>query len=144
MRDDEWDNYTQCEYTHTPGGGFEGDARSRQGMKPHTPDPITTRPRPARDRSTNTEGIAMDVFDQIESEVTGTAVATGMVGGGTGAVAGVLRGLKATGVGFLEVIQWLPVVLKLVAEIGPEIAKIIAMIREAIDGGKTPQAFLGS
>lgn len=85
----------------------------------------------------------MDVFDQIEAEVTGGAVFATAAGVGGSGVAGVLRGLKATGVSFLDVLQWLPVVVKLIAELGPEVAKIIAMIREAIDGGKTPQSFLG-
>ena len=82
----------------------------------------------------------MDVFDQIESEVNAGTVHA-MAGVGSGPVAGVLRGLKATGASFLDVIQWLPVVIKLIAEVGPEVAKIIKMIKDAIDGGKTPQTF---
>jgi hypothetical protein len=104
-----------------------------------------TRPRPA-DHSfdTNREDLRMDVFDLIEAESTESTVSAGMVGGGSGPVAGVLRGLKGTGIGFLELIQWLPVIIKLVTELGPKVAEIIRIIREAIDGGKTPQTFLGS
>ncbi len=94
----------------------------------------------------------MDVFDQIEQEV--TAKLTAVVGSDgvqrpveatvmPGAVAGVLRGLKAAGMSFLDVLQWLPVVLKLVKEVTPLITEVIRIIREAIDQGKTPQTFFG-
>lgn len=87
----------------------------------------------------------MDVYDGIEAEVLKAAppsTKAAKAAFAPGTVAGVLRGLVGGGMGFLDVLKWLPVVLQLIATVGPLVQDIIKQIQDAINGGQTPETFV--
>ena len=94
--------------------------------------------------SKNTDGD--DVFGAIGREIDRDKPVGGdgfgaapAVAGST--VAGVMRGLRGAGMSFLDIVKWLPVILQLVAELGPQVAEIVRRIREAFEGGQRPETF---
>jgi hypothetical protein len=54
-------------------------------------------------------------------------------------VSGVIGGLRAAGVGFFEFVQYLPVILALITELGPQVQKIIDTIRNMIGQNVAPR-----
>lgn len=87
-----------------------------------------------------------DVYDQIEAEIanetvvtSGAEVAPRAMAGGV--LAGVLRGLVGSGLKLSSALAWLPVILQLIQELGPQITAIIKRIQDAIKDGRTPQTF---
>jgi len=59
-----------------------------------------------------------------------------------GALAAVLQGLKAAGLAVGDFWTWVPVILQLIAVIGPKIEEIVKLIREAIQQGLNPKDLL--
>lgn len=58
-----------------------------------------------------------------------------------GVTAGVLKELRRGGMPLKSVVAWLPVVLKLIFVVGPKVAEIVRLIREAVARGQTPATF---
>jgi hypothetical protein len=88
---------------------------------------------PKKDDDTAEMEAAQDVYDHIAAECDGGKV---KMTAGPRPVAGVLRGLAGTGLSFIEVVKWLPVILQLIQTIGPTVQQIIDIIKAAIDGGE--------
>lgn len=59
-----------------------------------------------------------------------------------GTLAAVLRGLKAAGLAVGDFWTWVPVILQLIAVIGPKVEEIVRLIREAIREGLEPKELL--
>ncbi len=68
----------------------------------------------------------------------------GSVGAGffNGLFARILSGWTKAGLAVGDFWSWLPVVLQLISTLGPEIQKIIDIIKGLIDGGKKPADFV--
>lgn len=89
------------------------------------------------------ETLLEEVAGQLEKEafptVAGKATASGLPV--AGAIGGVMKGLAGAGLGFLEIIQWARIIIDLIKTVGPEIQKIIDLIRDAINRGEDPHTF---
>jgi hypothetical protein len=59
-----------------------------------------------------------------------------------GTLAAVLKGLKSAGLAVGDFWTWVPVILQLIAVIGPKIEEIVKLIREAIQQGLNPKDLL--
>ncbi|HEY2786451.1 MAG TPA: hypothetical protein VGJ05_15905 [Fimbriiglobus sp.] len=72
-----------------------------------------------------------------EDDSSATASSVGSFFDGT--LAAVLRGLNAAGLAVGDFWTWVPVILQLIAAIGPKIEQIIQLIRDAIQQGLHPK-----
>jgi hypothetical protein len=59
-----------------------------------------------------------------------------------GTLAAVLKGLKSAGVAASDFWTWIPVILQLIAVIGPKVEEIVKLIRDAIQNGLNPKDLL--
>lgn len=73
---------------------------------------------------------AEQAFAEMIGEEGGIAAfGSSPVTGGT-AIRGVMRELKAGGMSVVEIIKLLPIIVNLIVELGPQVAEIVAKIRE--------------
>jgi len=59
-----------------------------------------------------------------------------------GTLAAVLHGLKTAGLAVGDFWTWVPIILQLIAVIGPKVEEIVKLIREAIQQGLNPKDLL--